>query len=76
MSPKDRACIEAWKGLLAYAGTDCAWATVYTLATLDTAVVGEDQTVETVYEATLYDLAAKFSLGSEEIIRANTRVAA
>jgi len=30
---------------------------------------GEDQTVETVYEDTLYDLASKFSLGSEELIR-------
>jgi L,D-transpeptidase ErfK/SrfK len=37
-------------------------------------VVGEDQTIQTVYEDTLYDLAAKYSLGSEEIIRVNPGV--
>ena len=61
-------------GILAFAGADCARATVYTLATRDTVVVGEDQTVETVYEDTLYDLAAKYSLGSEELIRVNPGV--
>ncbi len=58
-------CIAALIGILAFAGADCAWATVYTLVTPYTVVVGEDQSVETVYEDTLYDLAAKFSLGSE-----------
>jgi L,D-transpeptidase ErfK/SrfK len=37
-------------------------------------LVGEDQSVETVYEDTLYDLARKFSLGSEELIRVNPGV--
>ncbi len=37
-------------------------------------VVGEDQSVVTVYEDTLYDLARKFSLGSEELIRVNPGV--
>jgi len=46
-------------------------ATMYTLKNKDDAVFGEDQTVTTVYEDTLYDLAAKYSLGSEEIIRVN-----
>ncbi len=49
-------------------------ATVYTLQNKDDAVFGEDQTVTTVYEDTLYDLAAKYSLGSEEIIRVNPRI--
>src|ERR1022692_3011015 len=35
------------------------------------AVVGEDQTVETVYEDPLYDLARTYGLGSEELIRVN-----
>jgi L,D-transpeptidase ErfK/SrfK len=48
-----------------------AGATTFTLANPDVLVVGEDQTVETVYEDTLYDLAAKYSLGSEELIRVN-----
>lgn len=48
-----------------------AQATEYTLPNKDAAVFGEDQSVVTVYEDTLYDLARKFSLGSEELIRVN-----
>jgi L,D-transpeptidase ErfK/SrfK len=48
-----------------------ALATVYTLSDPDQQVVGEDQTVTTVYEDTLYDLARTYSLGSEELIRVN-----
>jgi L,D-transpeptidase ErfK/SrfK len=51
-----------------------AQATVYPLPKDDNPVVGEDQTVVTVYEDTLYDLARKYSLGSEEIIRVNPGV--
>ena len=58
-------------GALALGGMPLAEATVYTLNNKDDAVFGEDQTVTTVYEDTLYDLAAKYSLGSEEIIRVN-----
>ena len=61
-------------GLIAFACAHCAQATTYTLATPDTSVIGEDQTVETVYEDTLYALARKFSLGSEELIRVNPGV--
>ena len=56
---------------LVLGGVQLAHATVYTLNSKDDAVFGEDQTVTTVYEDTLYDLAAKYSLGSEEIIRVN-----
>jgi L,D-transpeptidase ErfK/SrfK len=48
-----------------------AWATVYPLSNPKDEVFGEDQTVVTVYEDTLYDLARKYSLGSEELIRVN-----
>jgi L,D-transpeptidase ErfK/SrfK len=51
-----------------------ALATEYPMATASVAVVGEDTTVVTVYEDTLYDLARKFSLGSEELIRVNPGV--
>jgi L,D-transpeptidase ErfK/SrfK len=51
-----------------------AQGSVYPLANRDDAVVGEDQKIVTVYEDTLYDLAAKFSLGSEELIRVNPGV--
>jgi L,D-transpeptidase ErfK/SrfK len=60
--------------LLALAGANSAQATVYTLSSKDATVVGEDQSVETVYQDTLYDLARKFSLGSEELIRVNPGV--
>jgi L,D-transpeptidase ErfK/SrfK len=51
-----------------------AHATTYTLQNANDTVVGEDQTVMTVYEDTLYDLAAAYSLGSEEMIRVNPKV--
>ena len=51
-----------------------AHATVFPLAKADDPIVGEDQTVVTVYADTLYDLAQKYSLGSEEIIRVNPGV--
>ena len=64
-------------GALLAAGTlaaSVAQATVYTLAKPDDTVIGQDQTIKTVYSDTLYDLAAKFSLGSEELIRVNPSV--
>ena len=64
----------AISGVLALASASGASATVYTLASRDDAVVGQDKSVVTVYEDTLYDLARKFSLGSEELIRVNPGV--
>src|ERR1700694_5259714 len=55
--------------LLAIASADRAQATAYTLSSKDAPVVGEDQTVETVYQDTLYDLARKYGLGAAELIR-------
>ncbi len=49
-------------------------ASVYVLSGDDQTVIGEDQTIETVYADTLYDLARKYSLGSEELIRVNPGV--
>jgi L,D-transpeptidase ErfK/SrfK len=68
------AATAAVMGVLTFAGAERAQATTYTLSSPTAAVVGEDQTVVTVYEDTLYDLAAKYSLGSEEIIRVNPGV--
>src|SRR6202050_289586 len=51
-----------------------AYATTYALSKADDTVVGEYQTVITVYEDTLYDLARAYSLGSEELIRVNPGV--
>jgi L,D-transpeptidase ErfK/SrfK len=63
------ACASLWLTL-----SSPASATVYTLTHPDAAVFGEDQTVVTVYEDTLYDLARAYSLGSEELIRVNPGV--
>jgi L,D-transpeptidase ErfK/SrfK len=60
------ACAALWLAL-----ASPARATVYTLTHPEDAVFGEDQTVVTVYEDTLYDLARAYSLGSEELIRVN-----
>jgi L,D-transpeptidase ErfK/SrfK len=51
-----------------------AAATTYQLANPDDTVVGEEKSVTTVYEDTLYDLARTYSLGSEELIRVNPSV--
>lgn len=64
----------AFTGFLLFAGANLAQATVYTIPNPGATVVGEDQSVDTVYEDTLYDLARKFSLGSEELIRVNPGV--
>lgn len=58
--------------VLLSAATAPTWATVYELGAGDaTQVVGEDQHVTSVYSDTLYDLARKYGVGSEEITRAN-----
>jgi L,D-transpeptidase ErfK/SrfK len=57
--------------LLVLCGPRPAGATTYPMPSDHDTVVGEDQTIQTVYEDTLYDLAAKYSLGSEELIRVN-----
>jgi L,D-transpeptidase ErfK/SrfK len=49
-------------------------ATTYPLADPAPAVVGADIRVQTVYEDTLYGLARRYSLGSEELIRVNPAV--
>ena len=57
--------------LLALGGVQHAQAAQYVIPSSGDTVVGEDQTVETVYEDTLYDLARTYGLGSEELIRVN-----
>jgi len=56
--------------LLATLSGPCA-ATVYELSDPVQSVLGADQSIQTVYEDTLYDLARRYSLGSEELIRVN-----
>jgi len=66
-----------WAALAAAAAlltAGLARATVFPLPDASNPVFGEDTTVVTVYEDTLYDLARKYSLGSEELIRVNPGV--
>jgi L,D-transpeptidase ErfK/SrfK len=75
--PRGRRLSWARKGVLVLVllgGHSLVNATTYTLSKADDTVVGEDQTVITVYEDTLYDLARAYSLGSEELIRVNPKV--
>jgi L,D-transpeptidase ErfK/SrfK len=58
----------------ALAWTGPARATTYELTSPDQNVVGQDQTITTVYTDTLYDLAAKYSVDSQELIRDNPGV--
>ena len=55
-------------------GSRPAGATQFTLNDAAQNVYGADQTVQTRYEDTLYDLARRYSLGSEELIRVNPGV--
>src|SRR5689334_10165013 len=48
-----------------------AWATVYELPEDGSAVVGTDEHIKSTYQDTLLDIARRYSLGYEEIIRAN-----
>ncbi len=64
----------ACAAVLALGAAGAAQATVYHLANKDDTLVGQDETVVSVYEDTLYDLARRYSLGSEEMIRVNPGV--
>jgi L,D-transpeptidase ErfK/SrfK len=56
---------------MAVAAAARAQATEYPLTSADDPVVGENQKIVTVYEDTLYDLARKYGIGTEELIRVN-----
>ncbi len=73
-SPPWRAALLIWASLIAWSVAPLARATTYTIPKDGGEVVGEDQSYVTVYEDTLYDLARKYSLGSEELIRVNPGV--
>jgi L,D-transpeptidase ErfK/SrfK len=51
-----------------------AWATVFEIPQDGSAVVGEDSHIRSTYQDTLLDIARRYSLGYEEIIRANPGV--
>ncbi len=57
--------------LLAVVAAWPARAMEYQLIGRDDATVGEQQTITTVYEDTLYDLARRYGVGTEELIRVN-----
>jgi len=51
-----------------------AGATVYELPESGSAVFGTDERIKSTYQDTLLDIARRYSLGYEEIIRANPSV--
>jgi L,D-transpeptidase ErfK/SrfK len=51
-----------------------AWGTVFELPADGSAVVGTDERIKSTYQDTLLDIAHRYSLGYEEIIRANPGV--
>jgi L,D-transpeptidase ErfK/SrfK len=51
-----------------------AWATVYDLPDDGSVVFGTDKRIQSAYQDTLLDIARRYSLGYEEIIRANPGV--
>ncbi|HXR88708.1 MAG TPA: L,D-transpeptidase family protein [Steroidobacteraceae bacterium] len=57
--------------LCALLGTAPVWATVYELPVDGSSVIGTDEHVKSTYQDTLLDIARRYSLGYEEIIRAN-----
>ncbi len=52
----------------------CAWATIYELPTDGSAVVGNDARTHSTRDQTLLDIARHYSVGYEEIVRANPGV--
>ena len=62
---------KAYIVLLSMALSAPSLATVYVLSSPAQTVLGEDLRIQTVYEDTLYDLARRYSLGSDELIRVN-----
>ena len=58
-------------GVMLQATAGSAWATVYELPGTDAVLFGREEQVLTTYEDTLYEIARRFSLGSEEVVRVN-----
>jgi L,D-transpeptidase ErfK/SrfK len=77
MSEIQGARMNRWLGawVLCLAGlVPAAWATVYELPADGSAVFGTDQRIKAAYKDTLLEIARRYSLGYEEIIRANPGV--
>ena len=58
-------------GLLGVLASTSVGATVFDLPEGDATVLGREERVVTVYEDTLYEIARRYSLGSEEMLRVN-----
>lgn len=69
--------MKKWVGLavacLAF-GSGGVWATVFDLPANGSAILGQDTHIRSTYKDTLLDIARRYSIGYEEIIRANPTV--
>ena len=61
----------AWVALVLLAAAGTAHATVYVLSSPDAVLFGREERVVTSFEDTLYEIARRYSLGSEEVVRVN-----
>jgi L,D-transpeptidase ErfK/SrfK len=68
-----RNSLKLWPVLLAF-GVAPSGATVYELPENGSAAFGNDEVIKSHYQDTLLDIARRYSLGYEEIIRANPKV--
>ncbi|HVO46746.1 MAG TPA: L,D-transpeptidase family protein [Steroidobacteraceae bacterium] len=66
--------VRLWTPLAFLLASAAAQATVYELPENGSAVFGSDETIKSTYQDTLLDIARRYSLGYEEIIRANPGV--
>jgi len=66
--------VRSWVPLVLALASAAAQATVYELPENGSAVFGSDETIKSTYQDTLLDIARRYSLGYEEIIRANPGV--
>ncbi len=58
-------------GVLMCCGAATSGATVFELPTADAVLLGREERVLTSFEDTLYEIARRYSLGSEEVVRVN-----
>jgi L,D-transpeptidase ErfK/SrfK len=71
---KPPACVRSLAAFLSLVAAAPAFSTVYELPTAGAGLFGREERVITSFEDTLYEIAQRFSLGSEEIVRVNPGV--
>jgi L,D-transpeptidase ErfK/SrfK len=71
ISRMNMSCLRAGLAMLLLSVAGAAQATVYVLSSPDAVLFGREERVVTSFEDTLYEIARRYSLGSEEVVRVN-----